>query len=87
MSAWLYYLLAVLLLLNNLTGFALNFASLPGNLLIIVGTTLFCWLVKTPQHQVTWYTVGFLCLFAILAEAVEFFAGMLGAAKYKASRR
>jgi uncharacterized protein YqgC (DUF456 family) len=87
MSLWLYYLLAVLLFLNNLTGFALNFASLPGNLLIIGGTTIFCWFAKTPHHSVSWYTIGFLCLFAVLAEAIEFFAGTAGAAKYNASRR
>ena len=87
MPVWLYYLLAVLLLLSNLVGFVLNFASLPGNLLIIGGTALFCWFAQTPHHDVSWYTVGFLCLFAVLAEAIEFFAGTAGAAKYKASRR
>lgn len=87
MSVWLYYLLASLLFLSNLIGFAMNFAALPGNLVIIGGTTLFCWLVQTTHHQVSWYTVGFLCAFAVLGEAFEFFAGTAGAAKHKASRR
>ena len=87
MSDWLYYLLVVVLFLSNLVGFALNFASLPGNLLIIGGTALFCWFAHTPNHHVSWYTVGFLCLFAVLAEAIEFLASTAGAAKHQASRR
>ncbi len=87
MSVWLYYLLASLLFLGNLAGFAINFAGLPGNLVIIGCTALFCWLAKGEFHDVSWFTVGSLCALALLGEAIEFFAGTAGAAKYKASRR
>lgn len=87
MSVWFYYTLATLLFLSNLVGFAINFAALPGNLLILGGTALFCWQVQTTELEISWITVIFLGVLLLVGEAIEFFAGTAGAAKHKASRR
>lgn len=87
MSVWLYYSATVLLLINNVAGFLLNVAAMPGNWLIVVGTALFCWFVKTETHAVSWYVVGLLLLLAIVGEILEFAAGTATAAKTGASRR
>ena len=87
MSEWSYYLLAVLLLVVNTSGFAINFVALPGNLLIIAATAIFWGFVGTADLGVRGYTVGFLCALAVLGEGLEFVAGTVGAAKHRASRR
>ena len=87
MSVWLYYSAAVLLLVNNVVGFLLNIAALPGNWLIVIGTALFCWLVKSGTHSVSWYVVGVLIFLAVVGEILEFLAGSAGAARSGASRR
>lgn len=87
MSVWAYYSVVVLLLLSNLSGFIMNWAALPGNWLIVVGTALFCWFVRSGQHSVSWYVVALLLLLAIVGEVLEFVAGTAGAAKQGASRR
>ena len=87
MSVWFYYSCAALLLLNNVVGFALNLASLPGNWLVVGGTALFCWFARTEGHEVSWYVVGLLLFLAIVGEVFEFAAGSASAAKKGASRR
>ena len=87
MSIWAYYSLALLLFLCNTAGFVLNFASLPGNWLILGGTAIFCFFAHSTQHSVSWFVVGLLLLLAILGEILEFAAGTAGAAKQGASRR
>lgn len=87
MSFWLYYTFAVLLLVNNVVGFLLNVAALPGNWLIVIGTAVFCWFVETDAHHVSWYVVILLLVLAMLGELLEFAAGTIGAAKSGASRR
>ena len=87
MSLWLYYTLALLLFVGNLAGFLTNFASLPGNWLIVGGSALFCFFARTSQHSLSWYVVGLLLLLAIAGEIIEFAAGTAGAAKHGASRR
>lgn len=87
MSIWLYYSLAALLFICNLTGFLLNLIAMPGTWLIVVGTGLFCWQVQTDTHHVSWYVVGLLLILAIVAEVIELVVGSATAARSGASRR
>ena len=87
MSVWLYYCCAALLMVNNLIGFALNVAALPGNWLLVAGTAAFALLARTSNHSVSWLVVGVLLVLAVLGELFEFFAGTAGAARSGASRR
>jgi hypothetical protein len=89
MTVWLmYYSLASLLLICNACGFLLNLVALPGNWIIVFGSAIFAWLVKAPDGGgISWPIVGVLLVLAILGEVAEFMAGMVGAAKYGASRR
>lgn len=87
MSIWLYYCLAVLLSVGNVIGFLANFASLPGNWLIVAATGAFAFFVHSGQHSVSWAIVGLLLFLAIVGELLEFLAGTAGAAKQGASRR
>jgi uncharacterized protein YqgC (DUF456 family) len=87
MSSWIYYSVVVLLMVINFSGFLMNMVALPGNWLIFSGTALFCWLVHTEQHSVSWYVVGLLLFLATVGEVLEFAAGSAGAARSGASRR
>ena len=87
MSIWVYYSAVAILFLSNLSGFFINWAALPGNWLIVGGSALFCWLVRTPEHHVSWHVVVVLLLLALLGEGLELIAGTAGAAKQGASRR
>ncbi len=87
MSIWLYYCLAILLSLGNVIGFLSNFASLPGNWLIVAATAAFAFFAHSGQHSVSWPIVGLLFFLAIIGELLEFLAGTAGAAKQGASRR
>ena len=85
---WMYYLLALLLLIFNAGSFCLNVVALPGNWMIVGGSALFAWLVKTADGGgISWPVVGVLLVLAILGEVAEFVAGLVGAAKHGASRR
>ena len=87
MSIWAYYSFALLLFVCNAAGFVLNFASLPGNWLIVIATGLFCFFAQSAQHTVSLFVVGLLLFLAIFGEILEFAAGTAGAAKQGASRR
>ena len=88
MSAWLYYLLVLLLLLLNVGGWLLNLAALPGNWLIVVLAAAFSTCVHHASGDgITWPVVGVLVVLAIVGEVIEFAAGTVGAARSGASRR
>lgn len=88
MSAWIYYLTALLLLISNLFGFFMNFAGLPGNWFILGGSALFCYFMRASNgSHISWQVVAVLCILASIGEVLEFAAGTAGAAKQGASRR
>ena len=88
MQAWLYYLLAMLLIVVNVVSMATNLFLLPGNWLIVVMSAGFAWLVQGPAGQgVTWGTVLAVIVVASLGELAEFLAGAAGAARLGGSRR
>ncbi len=88
MTAWIYYLWAVLLLVASAASWLLTLVTLPGNWLIAAAAALFAWLIPEEAGQgVTWTTVGVLLVLAAIGEVVEFVAGAAGAARQGASRR
>ena len=81
----LYFWLSILILLNAVWLVLVAF-GLPGNWLIVVGTGLFAWW----QWDAGVFSIGTLvaiAVLALLAELVEFFAGMVGARRSGASWR
>jgi uncharacterized protein YqgC (DUF456 family) len=88
MDAWLYYLLAIGLVLACGVCWLANLFSLPGNWGIAALVALFAWLVPVVGSRgVSFTTVGILVALAAIGEAIEFAAGAVGAAKVGASRR
>ena len=88
MNPWLYYTLAMLLLLACGVCWLTNLVSLPGNWLLLALAGLFSWLVPPEGSRgVSLTTLGILLALAVAGEVVEFAAGAAGAAKLGASRR
>jgi len=88
MNPWLYYTLAVLLVLAGGLCWLSNLFSLPGNWLLLGLVALFAFLVpEIKTRGVDWTTVGILLALAVVGEVIEFAAGAAGAAKQGASRR
>jgi uncharacterized protein YqgC (DUF456 family) len=88
MNPWLYYLLAVLLILAAGACWLSNLLTLPGNWAIVGIAALFAWLASSIESRgVSWTTVGVLAALAAAGEVIEFAAGAAGAAKVGASRR
>jgi uncharacterized protein YqgC (DUF456 family) len=80
------HLLGLLLLLTAcLAGFASLLLGLPGTFLIVVAALVYAW--ATGFAAVTWSTVGWLFLLAVIGEGLELFAGATGAAGTRPSRR
>jgi uncharacterized protein YqgC (DUF456 family) len=88
MSAWLYYLVVVILLLLSIAAWLLTLLTLPGNWLIVLAAAVFAWLV--PEHAgqgISWATVAVLFGVAAVGEVIEFAAGAVGTARHGASGR
>lgn len=87
MNPWLYYLLAVLMLLAAGSCWLTNLFGIPGNWLLLVVVGLFAWLVDGGDRGVGLKTMAVLLALAVVGEVVEFVAGAAGAAKQGASRK
>ena len=87
---WLYYLLALALVLACGVAWLTNLVTLPGNWIVVGLAVLFAWLLPEAAaggRGMDWATVFVLVGLAVLGEIVEFAAGAAGAAKQGASRR
>jgi uncharacterized protein YqgC (DUF456 family) len=90
MDPWLYYLLAVVLVLACGVAWLTNLVTAPGNWIVVGLAVLFAWLFREPVdggRGMDWATVLVLLGLAVAGEVVEFVAGAAGAAKQCASRR
>jgi uncharacterized protein YqgC (DUF456 family) len=88
MNPWLYYPLAIALLVACTACWLANLLSLPGNWGIVALAALFAWLVPAAGSRgVSFTTVGVLLAAAVIGEIVESAAGAAGAAREGASRR
>ena len=88
MNPWLYYTLAIALVLAGVVCWLANLLSLPGNWGIVALAALFAWLVPMDESRgLSWKAVGILVALAAVGELIEFAAGAAGAAKAGASRR
>ena len=86
-ATW-YYIWSCLLVVVCLCAWGANFVTLPGNWLMVLAAALFAWLASDPSGLgLQWTTVGATLLLAIIAEALEFWAGAAGAKKQGGSRR
>jgi uncharacterized protein YqgC (DUF456 family) len=87
MNVWLYYTMAVLLILGGGLCWLSNLFSLPGNWVLLAVVALFAYLVPHADSRgVTGTTVAILAGLVVLGEIVEFAAGAMGAARQGASR-
>jgi len=69
-------------------GWLMNWISLPGNWLIVLGTAVYaCWVPVSQRTGIGWSVVVVLLLLAGLGELLEFIAGAVGVAKVGGSRR
>jgi uncharacterized protein len=87
---YLYYLLAVLLVLVCGGAWLTNLFTLPGNWFMLLFAAVFAWLLPETSDSgrgLTWTVVFLLLGLAVVAEIVEFAAGAAGAARQGASRR
>lgn len=85
---WLYFGLAIVLLLLNGGCAALNLLALPGNWLVLVSSLAFALLFESRSGaSLSLSAVGIMAALALLGEGVELLAGTAGAAKRGASRR
>ncbi len=80
---WLWYVLAALLVIVGIVGSVLP--ALPGVPLVFIGLLLAAW-ADDFQHVGAW-TLILLGALAVLAIAIDFIAGVLGAKKVGASRQ
>jgi uncharacterized protein YqgC (DUF456 family) len=88
MNVWLYYTLAIVLVIACGVCWLANLFSLPGNWGIAALAALFAWLVPAVGSRgVSFTAVGILVALATVGEVIEFAAGAVGAAKVGASRR
>jgi uncharacterized protein YqgC (DUF456 family) len=85
---WLYYALAVLLMLLNAVSAVVNLVALPGNWLIVGFSAVFALFIETTRPVgISWQAIGVLVSLAVLGEVIELVSGMAGAARQGASRR
>ncbi|MEX2316882.1 MAG: DUF456 domain-containing protein [Pirellulales bacterium] len=90
MDPWLYYLLALLLVLACGGAWLTTLVTMPGNWIVVGLAALFAWLLPAGEdggRGMSWTAVLYLLALAVLGEIVEFGAGAAGAAKQGASRR
>jgi hypothetical protein len=82
----LHYLAFVLLIGLILFFWGLNFVGLPGNWLIILAAAAWLWL-GPESFQYPWHLLIALLLLAVIGEALEFVASVLGTKKMGGSSR
>jgi uncharacterized protein YqgC (DUF456 family) len=88
MDAWLYYLLAIALVLACGVCWLTNLFSLPGNWGIVALVAAFWFFVpREGSRGIDNVCLGVVITLAIVGEVIEFAAGAVGAAKVGASRR
>src|SRR5438105_3891055 len=88
MNAYLYYTLAVILVLLNVCALATNLLTLPGNWFIAGLTVLFAIFVHLPSGAgIRLSSAGMVIALALAGELIEFAAGGAAAAKSGGSRR
>lgn len=87
MEPWIYYMLALLMLVGASLCWLTNLFSLPGNWLLLALVGLFALLVLSGPRGVSGRALVGLLVLAIAGEVIEFAAGAAGAAKQGASRR
>jgi uncharacterized protein YqgC (DUF456 family) len=88
-ASWAYYVWALLLVVACAMAWLLSLVALPGNWIVLALAALFAWLFPAGEagRGLTWMTIGFLAVLAVIGEIIEFAAGAAGAAKHGASRR
>jgi hypothetical protein len=89
-AVWLYYMLAILLVLACGGAWLTNLVTLPGNWIVVGLAALFAWLLPEAAdggRGMDWTTVLVLLGLAAAGEVIEFAASAAGAAKQGASRR
>jgi uncharacterized protein YqgC (DUF456 family) len=88
MDAWLYYLLAIALVLACGVCWLTNLFSLPGNWGIVALVAAFWFFVPSEGSRgIDNVCLAVIVVLAIAGEVIEFAAGAVGAAKVGASRR
>lgn len=81
-----WHILGLILLLATCAGGILVLVlGLPGTFVILGAALIYAW--ATGFQTVGWSTLGWLLGLALLGEALEFAAGMLGAARQRPSRK
>lgn len=85
METVLYVLGVALLLLACVAALFTLVLGIPGTLLIVGFALFYAW--ATDFTLITWSTVGWLALMAMIAEGLEFLASGVGAAGQRPSRR
>jgi uncharacterized protein YqgC (DUF456 family) len=88
MNPWLYYTLAIAVVLGGAACWLSNLFSLPGNWGLFALAALFAYFVpESPDRGLSWQAVGLVGVLALAGEIIEFAAGAAGAARQGASRR
>jgi uncharacterized protein YqgC (DUF456 family) len=85
MDTTLHVIGLLVLLIACLAALASLLLGLPGTFLIVVAALAYAW--ATGFAGVTWWTIGWLLLLAVIGEGIEFLAGAAGAAGERPSRR
>ncbi|HEX7408270.1 MAG TPA: DUF456 family protein [Candidatus Binatia bacterium] len=85
MGTLLHVIGLLLLLTAGVASLTSLLLGLPGTLFIVIAALVYGW--ATGFAAVTWSTVGWLFLLAVVGEGGEFFAGAAGAAGERPSRR
>jgi hypothetical protein len=88
-AALVYYVWAFVLVVACAIAWLLSLVALPGNWVVLALAAIFAWLFPAGEagRGMTWITIGFLAVLAVVGEIIEFAAGAAGAAKHGASRR
>jgi uncharacterized protein YqgC (DUF456 family) len=90
MEPWLYYLLALLLVLACGVAWLTTLVTMPGNWIVVGLAAVFAWLFPAGVDGgpgMSWTAVLYLLGLAVVGEIIEFGAGAAGAAQQGASRR
>jgi hypothetical protein len=86
--AWLHPLFGVLLVLACVVCWALNVLGLPGNWLVVAVSSIYAYFGPAQGRlDLDWGVIGALGILALAGEAVEFFAGAVGAKQAGGSKR
>ncbi len=74
--------LTVILIVTGLLGSVVPI--IPGPILILIGSFVYAW--HTDFLNVTWVVLGILALLALISQALDYLASVIGAKKFGASR-